>query len=411
MSKNEFDELLLKKLQEEDLAYDPEHWDRLSQLLPPSLAPAANKGRKWLIATGIAAAAAFVLATVFYVKLMDKSNDAFPVQEPSVAQKPTETVPAPATGTNVTPPSVQERQNMPVPAPSNPAPAPVTANNSSSANPYTTRAPYNPAQVIPVPVPGTTTREEEHKEEKMAQEPPREQQIVPQSPMPRQKESPVVAKKEENQASVPTYFNDFDNDGPATYVSGAAKANRTSLSLGGGVNYGNLNTGYTVGVSARTKIAGNFFVDGTVAMMYNNNANNVANYNGSTTAKALARPSGQLAASPAIEPTQNLYYVQVNPSIGYQIDKNVALSVGSDFQQMLSRTDGSEKVQLAADNTKIFPAFDVGLTTKSEFNITPNIQAGLMYREGLSNLLKNDGNKYVNRRYFQVQFKYNIPVN
>lgn len=405
MSKNEFDELLLKKLQEEDLPYNPEHWDHLSQLLPPSLAPAANRGRKWLIATGIAAAAAFILAGVFYVQLMDKNQDAFPVQEPAVAQKQT-TAPD-ATATRTVPaqlPSEQEQQVMPVVPQNSQVPGPATANNSSYNKQIT---PYKPAPVVP----GSTTREEQQPREAVVRETPKEQ-IVPQSPLPEEhKENAGIAKNKENRMNLPVYPDHFDNRDPV-FTGGASKNNKTSVSLGGGVNYGNLNTGYTVGVSARTKITGNFFVDGTVAMMYNNNANNVVNYNGaSTVANLAAKPAGQLPGSPAVEPTQSLYYVQFNPSIGYQIDKNVALSVGSDFQQMLSRTDGAEKVQLAADNTKIFPAFDIGLTTKSEFNITPNIQAGLMYREGLSNLLKNDGNKYVNRRYFQVQFKYNIPVN
>lgn len=405
MSKNEFDELLLKKLQEEDLPYNPEHWDHLSQLLPPSLAPAANKGRKWLIATGIAAAAAFILAGVFYVQLMDKNKDAFPVEEPAVSQKQTTAPDAPLTETAAAPvPSAQKQQVMPaLPAQNNQALSPATANNSSHNNGIT---PFDLAPVIPDP----TTRQEQQHREAVVRETPKEQ-IAPQSPLREHTENAGIAKNKENRMNLPVYPDQFDNMDPV-FTGAGSKNNKTSISLGGGVNYGNLNTGYTVGVSARTKIAGNFFVDGTVAMMYNNNANNVVNYNGaSTVAKFAARPAGQLPGSPAVEPTQSLYYVQVNPSIGYQIDKNVALSVGSDFQQMLSRTDGAEKVQLAADNSKIFPVFDVGLTTKSEFNITPNIQAGLMYREGLSNLLKNDGNKYVNRRYFQVQFKYNIPVN
>lgn len=410
MSKNEFDELLLKKLQEEELEYDPKHWDHLSQLLPPSLAPAASRGKKWVIATGIAAAAAFVLAAVFYMKLVDKSND--PVQAPALArekgaQQPTAVPQALSQAASAT---EQQSTSQAQEQPAGQHQSPVLTGNSSA------QPPALPPQVMPqpaspaqAPLPAVQAPAEEHIAR--VQEQPTATQAGPEVPKEHQ-EAPILAKNDTRKSTFPVYPADnFDN--PRTAYNSGAKANRTSISLGGGVNYGNLNTGYTVGIGARTKIAGNFFVDGTVAMMYNNNTSNVVNYNGAATmSKGMARPSAsQLPASPAVEPIQNLYYVQVNPSIGYQIDKNVALSVGSDFQQMLSRTDGAEKVQLAADNARIFPAFDVGLTTKSEFNITPNIQAGLMYREGLSNLLKNDGNRYVNRRYFQVQFKYNIPVN
>jgi hypothetical protein len=97
----------------------------------------------------------------------------------------------------------------------------------------------------------------------------------------------------------------------------------------------------------------------------------------------------------------------MNPSFGYQIEDKVALSVGGDFQKMLNKKD--EIVQPDNNNTKIFPTMDIGLTTKSEFIISPNLQAGLVYREGLNNLFKSDA-PYVNRRYVQVQFKYNIPL-
>ena len=231
------------------------------------------------------------------------------------------------------------------------------------------------------------------------------------------KEEPFVIAKNDNKSSGNFAYNN-ENAYPSAFYEGksAAKSPKTSLAVAGGVNYGNLNTGYSAGLSVRRKVAGDFFVDGTVAMMYNNNASNVVNYSGppaNNDNSLAARPAaGKMSvSSPAIEPTQNLYYVQFNPSFGYQIEKHVALSVGGDFQQMVRKKEGEEKVQLISNNAKLFPNFDIGLTTKSEFSITPNIQAGLIYREGLNNLLKSEGSKYVNRRYVQVQFKYNLPVN
>ena len=186
---------------------------------------------------------------------------------------------------------------------------------------------------------------------------------------------------------------------------------KTHVAVGGGVNYGNLNTGYTAGVTVKRKVGSDFFVDGTVAMLYNNNANNVAVNNGPPITNVASRPSSTMSSisSPALDPIQRLYYVQVNPSLGYQVEDRVAVSVGGDFQRMLGGND--EVVQPQNDNTKIFPTLDVGLTTKTEFTISPNLQAGVVYREGLNNLVNgSDAGKYVNRRYLQVQFKYNIPM-
>ncbi|WP_118952688.1 hypothetical protein [Taibaiella helva] len=410
MSKNEFDELLLKKLRNEELEYNPAHWDRLAQLLPPTLTPAsAGKGKKqWVIATGIAAAVALALATVFMIQLLNGPDDK-PAQ-PSVAHQ------QPPAGT--TAPENNTASREPVTKPGLPGkdkgtPAADKAAGTNDRNLAQEEQgvlpdlnSHSPAPVVPVPDNNPKVRE---------------QVAVTREPEPT---APLKEKTNGNLFLNPATSNKVKESKEYTYHADPSVAlndytkheRKTSISLGGGVNYGNLNTGYTAGVSVRHKIAGNLFVDGTVAMMYNNNANNVVANNGppmTENGKIAARPTAfnneTTLASPALNPIQKLYYVQFNPSIGYQVEKHVALSVGGDFQRMLNRND--EIVQPENVSSKLFPNMDVGLTAKSEFSITPNIQAGLVFREGLNNLLRNDNSKYVNRRYVQVQFKYNIPVN
>lgn len=407
MSKNEFDELLLKKLREEELEYDPAHWDRLAQLLPPTLAPASgNKGKKWAIAAGIAAAVAFILATVFFIMLMDQS-----VVEPS--QKTVVHQPAQPGNNIVTLPennttTVQQTQQPVIAKQGNNVAVIANKNNNAQAS----QANHTNGNNILTPSPAFL----QHNQQEVVSN-----QIQPAAPAndPVLKQENVTRDynalvREEKQKAASLALNNTSNDIMPIRVGGSddKTKSKTSVSLGGGVNYGNLNTGYTAGVSIRRKVIGDFFVDGSVAMLYNNNANNVAVNNGPSLGETAARPAAfnqTPLASPALDPIQKLYYVQFNPSIGYQIEKYVALSVGGDFQKMLNSKE--EIVQPESNNAKVFPNFDVGLTTKSEFSITPSIQAGLLYREGLNNLIKNDGSKYVNRRYIQVQFKYNIPIN
>lgn len=414
MSKNEFDELLLKKLQGEELEYDPAHWDQMARLLPPTLAPASEgkrTGKKWPLAAGIAAAVAAVLFSVFLMKQTNHST------EPSAPATALTENPGNAGATVPQQTEQTAGPNMP-PDQSNTPASPVRQHTAMQRSPQqqppTTPASLPavvndppPAAQHPVPVvPGPAIA--------IKPEPARENQY--QSP------SPQPGTTETKQEVSPAYAYNHYNSASAFYEGrnpGAASNKKTSVSLGGGVNYGNLNTGYTAGVSVRRKVAGDFFVDGTVAMMYNNNASNVAVNNGpplSDNTNTAARPNAfnneTTLAAPALDPIQKLYYVQFNPSIGYQVEKHVALSVGGDFQQILNRKgEQDEIVQPGTNSSKVFPNFDVGLTAKSEFAITPSIQAGLVYREGLNNMLKSEGSKYVNRRYIQVQFKYSLPVN
>lgn len=413
MSKNEFDALLLKKLQEEELEYKPASWDTLARSLPPALTPAsaAGKGKPWLKITGIAAAVALILGTVFVVQLNRNTTTA--PEQPQLAQQPAPTpdqVPLPQ---QVNPPQQPEDAvaRTAKPGTATPQRNGLFPGNGQVQPVYHTPVPenghYNPAPQQPVP--GNSPQQ-------IANNLPTPQPIPEIQPVKEEKVAHNPAERNNVAPNAAGNYKDMAFASPFYEGNGTEqKSSKTSVSLGGGVNYGNLNTGYTAGISVRRKVAGDFFVDGSVAMMYNNNANNVAANNGpslgdanNTAAKPASFSPNQLA-SPALQPLQKLYYVQFNPSIGYQVEKHVALSVGGDFQQMLNRQE--EIVQPESNSAKVFPAFDVGLTTKSEFAITPNIQAGLMYREGLNSLLKSEGSRYVNRRYVQVQFKYNIPVN
>ncbi len=431
MSKNEFDELLLKKLRDEELEYNPAHWDRLAQLLPPTLTPASvNKGKKWTIAAGIAAALALALATVFFVKLMNRPGTGEAAQpavarlteEPKNATVPGNTQPVPAIQPALTQVPQQARQTLPSAATRNGQQVAVhqhTGNNMIPNNPVVNPnpAPDNKSVLPDVLMPSTQPKETIADNKTTKEQVP----VVPETlPEPRNAVQNNAAVKREPD---PAYAYNNMYSGASAFYEGKhpnKDSRKTSISLGGGVNYGNLNTGYTAGISIRRKVAGDLFVDGSVAMLYNNNASNVAINNGppladnpsNTGAKPTAFNNETTLASPALDPIQKLYYVQFNPSIGYQVEKHVALSVGGDFQQILnSRGEQDEIVQPGTNSAKVFPNFDVGLTAKTEFSITPSIQAGLVYREGLNNLLKSDGARYVNRRYIQVQFKYNLPVN
>lgn len=408
MSKNEFDELLLKKLREEELEYNPENWERLAQLLPPALPP-VSKNRKWLFVTGTAAVLALCLAVFFFIKLVQNQNN----YDATGSQLLTEGTGIPAPLPDI--PKQTETQTItqaeltyPIAIASEKGSISQQEEHTISVEESIGNSKENTNLIASLPLKATSNTTQ--------------QQTIT-APEVAAETRVAIIETNKTPASEEHYTNQLTaRPAPVTpstvyenYISNNSNAGHTSVGLGGGMSYGNMNAGYAVGISARTKIAGDFFVDGTVAMLYNNNTSNTAVNNGPSlndnSYKLASRPESfaNTVATPAISPIQRLYYVQFNPSVGYQLDQNIAISVGGDFQQMLNKNE--EVVLQSANMARILPNLDIGLTTKSEFSITPNIQAGLIYREGLNNLIKNEGSRYVNRRYIQVQFKYNLPLN
>lgn len=413
-----FDALLVAKLQEDNFEYEPKSWQQLAERLEhPEGMPKATPFplKKWGIAIGSAAALLLTIGLAAVFNNGSKNDDTGSasvanntVTEQQETAKPTE---------NNTTPTPKVKQNEAVTAPQSPAhQQSVIANSNTKAGTSTILNPIpntnNPGRSILVPGDNKPEKARELPENTAIAN-TQVQNSQPKSIVNQDITAPV--KQQDNSGFIAQ--NQYNQPWPdaGDYVSSRSSKPKTNISFAGGVNYGNINTGYTAGVSVKQKIGGDFFVDGTVAMMYNNNANNVAANNGPSVTEqppsniALRPAKGTLnsVSAPALAPIQKLYYVQMNPSFGYQIEDKVALSVGGDFQKMLNKTD--EIVQPDNTNTKIFPTMDIGLTTKSEFTISPNLQAGLLYREGLNNIFKADA-PYVNRRYLQVQFKYNIPL-
>jgi hypothetical protein len=406
-----FDALLIAKLNEDNFDYNPESWNRIADKLDnkaPEPVTVPFPWRKWGIAIGTAADL-FVIGFAV-IKFNDPGNVTETNNNPVIVKNTETKQPIPESTekqiesqqalpvAKITPPSSMAHQPAQVNK-SNILPSNVIANNQPNVlipnNAPVIAAPVNKTEVIPIPDAAIIVKVQKNEVNTI------------------NKEITAPVKQESGAGYIAQ--NQLNQPWPATdYVTAAPVKPKTNISFGGGVNYGNINTGYTAGVSIKRKIGNDFFVDGTVAMMYNNNANNVAANNGppinqpsNTAAKPSKGSPANSVSTPALDPVQKLYYVQMNPSFGYQIEDKVALSVGGDFQKMLN--EKAEIIQPDNNNTKIFPTMDVGLTTKTEFIISPNLQAGFVYREGLNNLFKSDA-PYVNRRYVQVQFKYNIPL-
>jgi len=391
MSRVEFDELLRQKIDSEELEVDPVHWDRLSALLPAAPPAKSRRLMPWL--TGIAASVAILVAAAWL--FIGKSNNQ-PAQ-PALSEKeqPVNNTPPAITDTAALSPAgkgAKPLNNIFTPA----SPKAIQAHNNNIAH-VEEKIQDNPADM-----PGT-----EQANGYKPSDPVKAEAIVKDNNQPLFNDDENIADKETYTYKMPDLVAGRRAEGNNDLSNG------TSVGLGGGVNYGTMNTGYTLGLSARRYVSDKVFLDGTVAVLMNKNAESTLNYTGdfiadqeALTNNKRARPSSESYYYPA----QGLYYIQFNPSIGYKVAKRVAMSVGGDFQQMLQNSANNQTLLFSdGEDARLFPTFDVGVTGKTEINVTPSIQAGVLYREGINNLIRNES-RYVNRRYVQVQVKYSLPI-
>lgn len=179
---------------------------------------------------------------------------------------------------------------------------------------------------------------------------------------------------------------------------------KVSYGMSGAYAYGSLKNGSTVALTTRRPLNDRFFIDGSVGLVMNNSSPYQANFKGDFI--AFKREPQQITSSRSnlFTNSEAFYFVQINPSIGINVGKKLDFSLGTDYQQMLTNRDADV---VMFQQSKLLPRHDIGLTGKTEFGITDNLKAGLMYREGITPIISNN-NSISSRRYFQVMMKLQI---
>ena len=91
----------------------------------------------------------------------------------------------------------------------------------------------------------------------------------------------------------------------------------------------------------------------------------------------------------------------------------LSVSFGADIQSLLN--DPNQEILIYNKEVNAMDKVaktDIGITSKTELQVTKNIKTGISFRNGINNLIKkNDGLNFVNRQYLQLHFRYNINFN
>ena len=378
MKINEFDNLIKDKFEQTELAYNPANWGKLTQELSST-----RGGRviNWTRSLGIAASLLLSIAAFTWILTRNDKVD-------TVAS-----VPAVA---NDQPAKVHHQKAVPVPtteiAETSNISERTTATPPRSASKLAGRGNTIPASIatanIEPSVPASTEKTEQ-------------QPIA---------ETKTGDTKEHNDISIQpapnkTYVSN-EPFRPEPVIEQQPKG-RTHLSITGGLNYGSLNTGYAAGINARQKLGRKVYIEGDLALVSNKSeqASSVTptQYN----AYATGTAGRSAVANSLTQAPSNFLYLQFNPSLGLQVHKKLSFSVGADLQRLLDHNNKVKTLVYQSDDLKLIPGTDVGLTGKTEYNVSNRIRAGVLYREGINNFI-NGSDDYFDRRYLQVQLKFRV---
>lgn len=383
MKPSEFDELLRSGFGQHEFAFNPDNWARMNSRLEqkPAATAAAARPRRWPLIGGMAAAAAVLIACALFL---------LPGAAPEAADV---TAFQPVSERTLALPAAEE---------TSPAPALLSASARSSRM---LRSSLKPGST-PVPAPA--------EEKPFAEVPAPQQQGPVVAGNPEKDRTPAVPAKKQVQRIDLSQMNAYEDD------DDPRPKNNASFSLGGGVNYGSLNTGYAVALNARKSLNRRLYVEGDLGVVSNNSSYSSSvtsgqlrtlQANASNADKGGGDYAGLAASAEAAgveRHDENFYYLQFAPTVGYQLSRRLSIGAGPDFQQLLQ--GGGEKTVVTSSDyrsVEVVPDFDFGVQGKTEYAVSSRLKAGLQYREGLNNMF-HKGDKLVNRRYMQVHLKYRL---
>ncbi len=400
MPVTEFDNQLRDQYERGSFEYKPANWERLSQQLPIKKKKPFLRRILWLPLTAAAAAVAgFIVTPLFQQKNPDhtvahrKASIHHTAPSASIINTSSAVVAAP----------------LVVAAPASASVPASTSTASYSAGKPTFAAKQLPNQsgnssapVTPIPaapqIAGNNDVPVLHAEEvKLSSQEP---QIVQRAPAPVFNKDASVARRFNASGSLRSMADgpQYDEESKATFKS-------SSLSIAGGYKYGTANMGYMVGFNGRRSIGKKVFIEGDLAFANSRNSQqtNQTTQENFDQVKLVAgtNTTGARALSRG-EQVPNMYYLQLTPTVGYQVLKSMSVGAGADVQRMFSNNNDVLYVMDGSD-VKAVPQLDYGVVGKMEYSLTKVFKAGIQYRQGLNNT-----KDYLNRSYVQVQLKLGI---
>lgn len=359
MKSKEFDDLVRDSFENARLPYNPQNWQKLAAVLPEK----RKMGIRYLLLPLASVAASVAMAIGITTWMNHGGDDHAVVAKSATTTRHIARTPA--------------QQSLAAPAFEEVIPfEPIAQQETPTALPVAQHIPAPRKEVVPV--------------NKMEEQPVQEILVASNNPVP---------SSIENTAGNVFYQN----------LTPAKKEKRTYISMNAGYNYGTLRNGYVMGFTVGRKLNETFYVESDVSIVGNMAGNNTKLSFTTGTATATGKYTDaptQITKTIEMQKYYNIFYVQVAPSVNMKLAPKMSVGMGADMQRLMM--DKKLTVHTSdGNNKKTLPMYDMGVTLKTEYNLTREIKASLNYRKGLNQALS--GNKQLlDRDYLQLQLKFNI---
>lgn len=215
-----------------------------------------------------------------------------------------------------------------------------------------------------------------------------------------------------------SFHKDFINDNankrpayrepdPTLYASNEPKKQAIDLGMSAGIGKSSVSNiaGYQVGVVGRGNISKRVFVEAGIVLASNTVSNSSQHtFNGVEMGlDGLTNTTNKTTSQVQANYARNIISVGFNPSIGVKVTRRLSISTGGavyrNLNPSLELTNASDIESAALTNdiistSQTVNSWDLGLTCNADYKVTKNLSFNVNYRKGLTDYLQQN-NKYI----------------
>jgi len=186
----------------------------------------------------------------------------------------------------------------------------------------------------------------------------------------------------------------------------AKKSPAFLVSLSAGLQYGNLNAGYSANIQVQHSLGARWSLEADMGFLrYGANGTQQASEADINNFKNL-NMAGQGTVIDINTRHAPINYLTAAPVVRFHLLKRWSIGAGMDIQRGL--VDQGYKSFLVDDGVlKVLPAVDFGARASLQYHLSGLFETGVLYRQGMNNLLQ-PGNTYLDRHYLEIQLK--VPL-
>jgi hypothetical protein len=170
----------------------------------------------------------------------------------------------------------------------------------------------------------------------------------------------------------------------------------------GGYNVNSVKNSFNFGINLRKNVYKKLRLEASIAL--------VGGYNKTYKAQEDFNPADSFQANAQEQfesTTNNIFYLQAAPSISYELLRGFYFGWGLDAQKLINSASKARIIDNQGTLIGSQPLWDFGTLLTTNYQVSPKINAGIMYRKSLVGINQNTSHS-VSRDYLMMQMSVRI---